>query len=130
MTLKELVPRLKVSSEYGRVSIPWDKLDDWQKGAHQYRVTVRYGRRRIAFDWFAGQAITDTPEDRPEDVLDSLLSDAQAGEQEFDEFCQEFGYDADSRKAERTWKACQRSGAKLRRLLGDEFETWLYAERS
>jgi hypothetical protein len=59
-----------------------------------------------------------------------LLSDASAGEQSFEEFCLEFGYDPDSRKAERIHKACEKTARELRRLLGDDFETFLYSDRS
>ncbi len=63
-------------------------------------------------------------------MLDCLLSDSQAGEQDFEEFCAEFGYDTDSRKAERTWKACRAQAPKVKRLLGEDFERFLYADRN
>lgn len=44
------------------------------------------------------------------DALDSLYS--------FDEFCGEFGYDTDSRKAEKVYRACKRAYAKFERVSG------------
>ena len=41
----------------------------------------------------------------------------------------EFGYDEDSRKAEKTHKACLKIAANMRRLLGEDFESFLNAER-
>jgi hypothetical protein len=57
------------------------------------------------------------------------LSDAQAGEQTFEDFCAEFGYDPDSRKAEKTWQACRLVTKNMKRLLGKEYDSFLYADR-
>jgi len=43
----------------------------------------------------------------------SFFSDALSGNQSFDDFAGEFGYDADSRTAEKIWRACKRSLAKV-----------------
>lgn len=50
------------------------------------------------------------------DVLYSLLMDGSALDQSFDEWCADFGYDTDSRKAERIFDACRDNARKLRRL--------------
>ena len=57
-----------------------------------------------------------------EEVLDCLASDAGTVENtpDFEDFCSEFGYDSDSRKAEKTWKAIQHSASRLRNFLGDD----------
>lgn len=39
------------------------------------------------------------------DVVYSLLLDSEASAN-FEDFCDDFGYDSDSRKAKKTWKAC------------------------
>ena len=63
-----------------------------------------------------------------EDVLDCLASDASSVDQgSFDEWCRSFGYDEDSRTAERTYKACEKGAAKLKAFLGEDlYETLLY----
>jgi hypothetical protein len=55
-----------------------------------------------------------------EDVLDSLTLDASCYEnaRNFEDFCSEFGYDTDSRKAEGTYKACGEIAKELRHLIG------------
>lgn len=126
--LKTLAATVGCTSEYGRTRKPWDQYDDWQKQAHPYRVTLTYQRRRLTVDFWMGQANTHEPD--AGGVLDCLLSDAQAGEQTFEDFCSELGYDPDSRKAERTWKLCRAGAPKLRRLLGADYETFLYADRN
>lgn len=63
------------------------------------------------------------------DVLGCLASDSASVEnsQSFDDWCADFGYDTDSRKAERTYNACKGQAAALRTLLGDtEYETLLW----
>ena len=54
------------------------------------------------------------------DVLDCLASDATALDMPFEEWCREYGYDLDSRKALRTYRACVRHGTALRRVLGSQ----------
>jgi hypothetical protein len=51
-----------------------------------------------------------------EDVIFSLLTDWQGGRETFADFCASFGYDEDSRKAHKLWKACKASGAKLAKI--------------
>jgi len=50
-----------------------------------------------------------------DDVLFSLVMDSHAAEMTFAEWCGEFGYDTDSRKALATYEACQNTYHVLRR---------------
>jgi len=106
---------------------PYDQQDDWQRNANGYRVRLRYQRRSMTIDFWQGIAHTSDPD--AAGVLDCLLSDADCGARSFDDFCSELGYDVDSRKAYRTWQACQRTDRQLRRFLGDDFDRFLYSER-
>jgi len=124
--LKDLMTGVTVTSTYGAKDTP---SDEWHRTAHGYRVTVRYQWRSMTFDYWHGVAISEAPEDRPADVVSSLLMDAQAGEESFEDFCGNFGYDVDSRKAERIYHACQRAGRKVRRVFGDDFARFAAAER-
>jgi hypothetical protein len=54
-------------------------------------------------------------------VLYSLLSDAAAGNETFPDFCANYGYDEDSRKALEIYLKCQAIGADLRRVLGSDY---------
>ena len=60
---------------------------------------------------------------RPElaDVLDCLASDAAGYEnaRSFADWCADYGYDVDSRRAERTFKAVERQATSLHRVLGE-----------
>lgn len=67
-------------------------------------------------------------EPKAADVLDCLASDASSVENtSFEDWCDEMGWDSDSRKAERTYKACQHGAKRLKAFLGDDlYQTLLY----
>ena len=113
---------IRAESQYGAVEVP----EGWTPGTHPYKVTLRFGRRRLTVPFFMGPAHSKEP--TAADVLSCIVSDARSGELDFDEFCGEFGYDADSRKAEQTWRACKAMAPRVRRFLGDAFERVEQAE--
>jgi hypothetical protein len=125
MTLSELATKIAISSKLGS-SVAFDRMDDWQKKANAYRVTLRYQRRTMTIDWWQGTGIADDPD--AASVISALLSDANAGAGTFEEFCSDMGYDSDSRKAEKTWRACKRINPQIRRLLGADFDQFANAE--
>lgn len=55
-------------------------------------------------------------------VCHSLVCDTRAGEMTFPNFCEEFGYDEDSRKALEIYMKCQKIGKDFRALVGDKFD--------
>lgn len=116
---------LKVrASCVGGVKVPRSELDDWQRDARQWTVTLRYGRRRMSVPFFQGRAHTSEP--TAADVLGCLLSDASCYDNARDlaDFCADFGYDEDSRKAKTTYRACGRISKRLRQFLGDDFDAF------
>ena len=125
-TLKQLAAKVRLTFKYGETALDWDKQDDWQQKANGYRCTLTYKGRRYTFDFWQGVGIRHDP--TAEGCLECLLSDANV-EEDFHDFCSEFGYDEDSRKAEATHKACLKVGREMRRLLGDDFDTFLLADR-
>jgi len=46
----------------------------------------------------------------------------------FSEWCSEFGYDSDSRKALATYDKCRRLGSRVRKFLGRDFDKFAQAE--
>jgi hypothetical protein len=118
------------------------KSDDWQETAHHWLITIGgqkfdyhtgIGHRRMGTSHFDDYRIlksraivsdTDlqrwlscTIAEKPalDDVLHALVMDASACEESFDEWCQNFGYDTDSRKALDTYLQCQSNATKLRK---------------
>ena len=64
------------------------------------------------------------------EVLSCLADDSTVSD-DFEDWCSDLGYDADSRKAEKTWKACQHIRKRLLNFLGGDLYTQLlyYVER-
>jgi len=124
-TVKKLCTALALTSSvtYGARKPPIDP--NW-KPAHSWTVTLRLGRKRMTVDFFGGAA---TGEPTASEVLSCLISDACAEGESFEEWCDDYGYDSDSRSALATYEACAKSGARLREFLGDHFDTFANAER-
>ena len=88
-----------------------------------WRIELRYQGRRMGVDFYS------STEPTLADVLECVAMDASGADQTFEDWASGYGYDPDSRSAERTWKACVMQTAKLRRLLGSDFDTITQADR-
>lgn len=53
----------------------------------------------------------------PAEVLHSIILDSSANDQSFARWCDDYGYDEDSRKAYATYEACQKNADKLARVV-------------
>ena len=127
MTTKATFKGITITATYtGSKPAPWNGDANW----NHHKIRVYYKGRRLEFDFWASLA---KPEVRsPREVLDAFecfLSDAISGNQDFEEFCSEFEYDTDSRKAEKTWKACKSSYSKFKRVFGDSFDIYKLANQ-
>ena len=73
-----------------------------------------------------GPALTDEPD--AADVLNCLASDASGYENagSFEEWAGEYGYDTDSRSAERTFSAVESQTLALRSFLGERYGDYLW----
>ena len=94
-------------------------MDDGGDMDH-WRCTIRAGRYRMSLIFSMGSGLGGK---RPElaDVLDCLASDAGGYENasDFDNWCAEYGYDTDSRRALKIFKAVERQSKRLLSLLGE-----------
>ncbi len=117
---------VKIAVRYG-ARRAWEKQSAWQKNATGFRVCLKYPGRRMFLDFWQGTGISGEP--TAAGVLECLLSDASSADESFPDWCGNYGYDDDSREAYRTYRQVQRQTAKLRELLGADYETFLYAER-
>lgn len=110
-----------ISSKFvGEKAAPWsDEIG--RKNYNHNKVTVKNtdNGKSISFDFWCGLL---RPELETEsDLLDAFycfVSDALLGWQSFVDFCNEMGYDSDSRKAEKIWKACEKNYNKFSNLTG------------
>ena len=97
--------------------------DRWYKTATHWKLVLTMDGRVMVVGYSQGSAHVDAP--KVADVLDCLCSDATCPDT-FEDFCSEYGYDTDSRRAERTFKACLKSRDELREFLGDDFDAVVY----
>lgn len=97
--------------------------DDPKHPMDHWRCTLRMGSRRMTVVFSMGMGHRGKEPDAAS-VLDCLLSDSSSVDNArgFEDWCRDFGYDTDSRRAERTYKACERQAEKLRKFLGDLYE--------
>lgn len=89
---------------------------------HAQGAMEGYARRRgIGIDKTAGiKYIFAHSPIKPLDVLYSLVSDTDVSGMDFEEFCDSYGYDTDSRKAHATWLKTQELSRSFRYVIGDE----------
>jgi len=108
----------------GRGTIdPFDRTRTWEHTA--WKVTLRYEGRIMSTPFYSGIGNTDAP--TAADVLECLLSDASSADMDYDDWRGEFGYE-DEQTARRTYNAVVRQTAKLRSLLGDHFDEYVWPE--
>lgn len=98
-------------------------MQDEMPGASHWNVTLIHDGRRMTVPFSQGSAHTKPP--TTAEVLDCVRSDATTlGDDSetvrygFEEWAEELGYDPDSRRAERTYRAVVDQTERLRGLLG------------
>lgn len=99
-------------------------MDHWKC---VFRITTNGRASRLTTYFSMGSAHNGKAPNAAE-VLDCLASDASGATGSFEDWCSDYGYDTDSRKAEKTYKIIQRQSGKLRAFLGSDFtfENLLY----
>jgi hypothetical protein len=93
---------------------------------NHYKCLFRSHGRQMTVAFSTGSGWHRDPE--ASDVLECLASDAAGIEnaRSFEDWASEYGYDEDSRTAERIYKACERAATKLHRFLGDAYDVLLW----
>jgi hypothetical protein len=100
---------------------------EWERNASHYRCVLKRGRKRMTVAFSQGSAHTQEP--AAHDVLYCLQADTSSVDNAggFQEWARDLGYDPDSRKAESTYRACERAARKLRQFMGELFESFMQA---
>ena len=119
----EALEALPVKIEYvGEVPSKWDT--DTPRTVDQWRVTLSSKAGFHSFDYFTGLGLRSKPDSwgkrkprKPKvaDVLHSLILDASAADENFHDWCANFGYSDDSIKTMNTYKACLEVAQALRK---------------
>lgn len=88
-----------------------DMNDEWKKTANKWRVKLIYFDKEYVTDFYMGSRLVDKigKPKKPtiKDVLYSLMMD-DISNMNFNDFCNEFGYDNDSIKALEIYKTCEK----------------------
>ena len=125
-SLKKLAQNVGIIVKSGSKT-PYEKMDDWQKKAHSYKITLIYQGRKYSFDYWQGIGCKDEP--TSESVLYCLLSDASCMEDTYEAFCLNCGYDADSMKANQVYKKVVKQTRHLKTLLGEDYDAFYLADK-
>lgn len=86
---------------------------DW--AAQEWRVSLRCEGRRMTLRYYGGGSASDPSIG---DVVETLAMDAYSIGETFESWCQDLGYDTDSRKAHATYRAVVRISRRFNRLRG------------
>lgn len=86
-------------------------------------ISTPKGNYRNIEDIVTIPGYTKTVEPKAADVLYSLFCDYSANELTFEQWCNEFGYDSDSRKMLDIYIESQKNGTMVCKLLGKDMET-------
>jgi hypothetical protein len=113
--LKETGTTFKVKFyEYGKY------FDDDKESRNIYKVTLRRNKKSYTFKF--GQSINNTGKGIEPTAYDVFSCIQKYDVGSFEDFCSEFGYDTDSRKAEKTYKAVLKEFENVDRLFSDVME--------
>ncbi len=94
-------------------------MPDWNDANH-YKCKLTMGRKQMTVYFSQGYGISHEP--KTADVLNCLADDSAgvSNARSFEEWANEYGYDTDSRKAEKTYNVCVKQAARLLSFLGND----------
>lgn len=134
-TLEQALAKLGVKSTIKElVTTPAHGLP-WDARAWRVALTRRIGRGKEASEArliiIAVLALEQTTNGEPTtyDVVQSLITDARAGDMTYWDFSQEHGGERSKEEVERTHDTCKKLGKRVKRFFGDTWENVLRAEQ-
>lgn len=121
---------VSVYDGYSATATPGPPNADWNTPNNGWRVTLKNKRgKRMTVPFYMGIGLKGEPS--AADVLECLISDAigYRNAASFEDWASDYGYDPDSRAAEKTYRACGRISDRLEKFLTpEEFEALAYPE--
>ena len=114
-TLPQIVEELGISSTIQWQDTP-QNAPEWAQTANAYRITLRYQKRRMAFNFYQGRGNKEDP--TTADLVYCLASDLNilTSTPTLKEFGQEFGWDQNTAK---TFRAIKEQSKRYQKLIGD-----------
>ena len=113
--LAELCAELGITASVKELDGDLNTFPDWAKQG--WSVVLKYNKKRAQFRFYGGgKANTPTASD----LVFAVSIDSTALNEDFNDWCGDFGYTTDSVKAISTYKACKRNGSRLVNLIGNE----------
>lgn len=106
----------KVGLKMKVLGYEWEK-PEWDKKYEHAKFRIRFSRNGKSWTLEFYQSISEGS--KKPSIYDVLACVTKYDPGTFEEFCDEFGYDEDSRKAERIWKAVKKEYKNVCRLFGD-----------
>lgn len=103
-----ILNNIKLSYEY----IGYNTRDNMAK-MNDYKVTLKYNKKQLTVDYSIGSALNES-DINVKSVMSALLLDMV--ECDFNEFCDNFGYDNDSIKALNIYKQCEKIMYKMNKM--------------
>ncbi len=99
-----------------------DRMDNWKVTLKRKIGKPAPGSGRAMTLYFSMGIGHNGAAPEAKEVLSCLASDAAgvANAQSFEDWCSEYGYDTDSRTAEKTYKTVEHQAARLKTFLGDD----------
>lgn len=114
----------ELSARLTSVGVPFAFAGKQDETKHnKFSVTIKTENGKASFPFYCSQldyikGIKTMSESDLKHALYCIVSDSLSGvENTFEQFCSEFGYDTDSRNAERIYKSCKKIGGKLYPLI-------------
>lgn len=111
--LAELCAELGITARVRELDSDLHRFPEWAKQG--WSITLNYQGKRAQFRFYGGGA-SKTP--TASDLVWAVAIDSEAIDESFSDWCDNFGYSTDSITARSTYKACQRNGERLIKLIG------------
>lgn len=103
----------------GKVYNPWNE-EEWANWHNKYKVVIKRNNKQMTVNFYDSVHNTQNGIEPTEYDILACLTKYDVGS--FEDFCGEFGYDIDSIKALKTYKAVVREYNNVTRVFGDIIE--------
>ena len=85
---------------------------------NSYKVTIKYNSNQFAIDYHMGLGLN-LSDITVEQIIYSALLDSSCTQYDFNEFCNEFGYDNNRVRGLKIYKACKQTTKKLHNMFNE-----------